>query len=109
MALENMRTAALLAQYALAPGLAFKPEAEATLIIEPPAPFLIALTPYFVPRNTPSRFTDITRCHSERVISVTGFAKDMPALLTSMSSLFLFSRTLSIARSQSVSEVTSSE
>jgi tetratricopeptide (TPR) repeat protein len=36
--LANIRTAALLAQYALAPGLALRPEADAMVMITPPVP-----------------------------------------------------------------------
>src|SRR5205807_9513750 len=80
-ALVKRRTPPLLAQYADAVGLAAIPEAEDIFTMRPPPVFCIAETAYLVPRKTPSRLTAMMWRHSLSDMSVTGFAKDMPALL----------------------------
>jgi hypothetical protein len=105
--LERRRTAAFAAPYALAPANGLIPETEATLTMLPPWPACMARMQYFVPRNTPSRFTASTRRHSSSDVSATGLPNGTPALLTRMSSRPWAARRLSIACCQAASSATS--
>src|SRR5262245_43467672 len=75
-----MQTAALLAEYALAPADALIPDAEETLTMLPPRPACrIACIACFVPRKTPSRLIAMTRRQSSRLVSVTSAPNEIPA------------------------------
>src|SRR3954465_7975904 len=106
-ALLKSRTAPLLAQYALAWAEPTRPLAEETFTIEPPPVLRIARTPSRVRRKPPSRLTAMTRRHSASVVSSSGLAKEMPALLTRTSSRPNASSTRRSAPAHEASSLTS--
>ena len=59
------------------------PAAEVVLTMAPPPVFSIEITPYFMPKNTPRRFTEWTRSQLSAVCSWRGaMLPPKPALLT---------------------------
>src|SRR5689334_22077677 len=77
----NIPTAALLAEYALAPADGRMPDADDTLTMLPPRD-VIARIACLVPRKRPSRLTAKTRRQSASAISATGAPKEIPAEFT---------------------------
>ena len=83
-----MITAAFGAQYVMRPGLGEKPRIDEMLTIAPPRPWSSMIRPAArMPKKTPDCMTAIESCQSSSVTScVCGPTREMPALLTRMSS-----------------------
>src|SRR4051794_1724764 len=102
------RTAHLLGAYAVRRGDPIRPATEDMLMIEPPPFATIVGAIVRMPRNTPTWFTSCNRRKSSSVVSASGAARKIPALLTSTSTRPRRSRAQRETASHAPSSVTSS-